>query len=119
MEILSIGEKPDIIICEVMIPKMNGINLCKRLKKDANLYNIPIIMFADNTDINTKSYCIQNGAEAFIEKPINVDYLKIRIKNILVNTIILDFVFLRRTLGCFQLKKAVFVFVLWTSIFTG
>ena len=74
MEILSIGEKPDIIICEVMIPKMNGINLCKRLKKDANLYNIPIIMFADNTDINTKSYCIQNGAEAFIEKPINVDY---------------------------------------------
>lgn len=40
-------------------------------------------MFADNTDINTKSYCIQNGAEAFIEKPINVDYLKIRIKNIL------------------------------------
>ena len=83
MEILSIGEKPDIIICEVMIPKMNGINLCKRLKKDANLYNIPIIMFADNTDINTKSYCIQNGAEAFIEKPINVDYLKIRIKNIL------------------------------------
>lgn len=83
METLSIEEKPDIIICEVMIPKMNGINLCKRLKKDVNLYNIPIIMFANNTDINTKMYCIQNGAEAFIEKPINIDYLKIRIKNIL------------------------------------
>ena len=83
METLSIEEKPDIIICEVMIPKMNGINLCKRLKKEVNLYNIPIIMFANNTDINTKMYCIQNGAEAFIEKPINIDYLKIRIKNIL------------------------------------
>lgn len=97
MEILTVegGVTPDIIICEAMIPKMSGINLCKRLKKDDNLYNIPVIICADNADINTKAYYIQNGADTVIEKPIDVDYLKIKIKNILEKRRLLQ-LFLRK-----------------------
>lgn len=92
------GKKPDIIICEVMIPKMNGINFCKQLKENANLCNIPVILYADNADINTKAHCIQNGAETVIEKPIDADYLKVIIKNILEKRKLLQ-LFLRKNWG--------------------
>ena len=69
---------PDIIISDVMMPKMDGITLCKKLKKDVRTSHIPIILLTAKGGNVNKMEGISVGAEDYIQKPFHLDYLILR-----------------------------------------
>ena len=75
--------KPDLILLDVMMPEMDGIEVCKRIKASPEWQTVPIIMV---TALNSKSdlaNCLNAGADDFISKPINSMELRARIKSML------------------------------------
>ena len=74
---------PDIIVSDIMMPKMNGIQLTKRLKEDIRTSHIPIILLtAKNTDID-KEEGYESGADSYLTKPFTTRLLESRIRNLL------------------------------------
>jgi two-component system alkaline phosphatase synthesis response regulator PhoP len=69
------GITPDMIICDVMMPKMNGIVFCQKVKKHTDYMNIPFIFLSAYNDENILFDAIQNGGEIFLSKPIRFKML--------------------------------------------
>ncbi len=74
---------PDVIITDIMMPKMDGIEFTKNLKKNFSTCHIPVVMLTAKTDIEDEITGINTGAEAYITKPINSRYLKAVINNLI------------------------------------
>ena len=74
---------PSLIITDVMMPKMDGIELTKIIKSNTTTSHIPIIILTAKTASEAKKEGIETGADAYITKPYNEDFLKSRIKNLL------------------------------------
>ncbi len=72
---------PDVIVTDVMMPEMDGIEMTKNLKSNFSTCHIPVIMMTAKTDIEDKITGIETGAEAYISKPINSRYLIAIISN--------------------------------------
>ncbi|MGY5356170.1 hybrid sensor histidine kinase/response regulator transcription factor [Wenyingzhuangia sp. IMCC45467] len=81
---------PDIIISDVMMPIMEGIDMCKHLKLNQNTSHIPVILLTAKDSDENQIEGYQYGAEAYITKPFNVDILKAQIKSVLDNRAILQ-----------------------------
>ena len=75
--------QPDIIISDLVMPIMNGIELCKILKNDINTSHIPIILLTAQGDMNTQFEGVKSGADHFVPKPFNIKILNLTIKNII------------------------------------
>jgi len=69
-------EKPDLVISDVMMPEMDGITLCKKLKSNININHIPIVLLTAKTTDEDKTEGFSIGADAYISKPFNIDLLK-------------------------------------------
>ncbi|AOW20133.1 hybrid sensor histidine kinase/response regulator transcription factor [Urechidicola croceus] len=82
---LKIAEKkfPDLIISDVMMPIMDGIEFAKKLKLNTNTSHIPIIILTARTSIKNKMEGFETGADEYITKPFNEEFLKARIQNLL------------------------------------
>ena len=78
-------QNPDIIISDVMMPNMDGMEFCKKIKSNLKTSHIPIILLTAKTDRETKHESIETGADDYIPKPFDIDYLKKRIKNLLLS----------------------------------
>ena len=78
-------EPVSLVILDVMMPEMNGYELCTAIKSDINLCHIPIIFLTAKNDIDSKVKGLKVGAEAYIEKPFSYDYLKAQILSLLNN----------------------------------
>jgi len=78
-------EKPDLVISDVMMPEMDGITLCKKLKSNININHIPIILLTAKSSEDDKAEGFDIGADAYVTKPFNVALLKKRVANILEN----------------------------------
>jgi signal transduction histidine kinase/DNA-binding response OmpR family regulator/ligand-binding sensor domain-containing protein len=78
--------QPDIIITDVMMPEMDGLELCRRLKDNIATNHIPIIILTARATAGYKMEGYQVGADAYIEKPFSSEYLRIRIKNLIKAT---------------------------------
>lgn len=76
-------ESPDLILLDVMMPKMNGFQVCRRLKSVENTLFIPIIMVTALNEIEDKVKGIEAGADDFISKPFNKLELLARVKSLL------------------------------------
>ncbi len=74
---------PDIIISDVMMPGMSGIELCSRIKEDPNLSHIPVILLTAITAPEIKLKGIEGGADDYISKPFEKEMLIARVKGIL------------------------------------
>lgn len=74
---------PDIILLDIMMPEMNGYEVCEKLKNDPKYRFIPIIMLTAMQDIKDKIKSIEAGADDFITKPFNHLELRTRIKSLL------------------------------------
>jgi signal transduction histidine kinase/ligand-binding sensor domain-containing protein/AraC-like DNA-binding protein len=74
---------PDMIITDIMMPGMNGMEMTRMLKEDFATSHIPIIMLTSKVELHDQIAGIETGAEAYILKPFNVDYLKAVTANIL------------------------------------
>ncbi len=72
----------DIIICDVMMPRMDGFELCRRIKNDINTSHIPIILLTAHSNNDTRREGYKAGADAYISKPFSMDVLLARIHNL-------------------------------------
>jgi signal transduction histidine kinase/ligand-binding sensor domain-containing protein/AraC-like DNA-binding protein/AmiR/NasT family two-component response regulator len=78
-------EKPDLVISDLMMPEMDGITLCKKLKSNININHIPIVLLTAKTSDEDKAEGFEIGADAYVAKPFNVELLKKRVANIIEN----------------------------------
>src|SRR3989338_6660927 len=79
---LARSKKPDLIILDLMLPGIDGIEVCKLLKASSDTKNIPVIMLtAKSTDVD-QVVGLELGASDYIPKPFSVKVLLARIKNI-------------------------------------
>ena len=74
---------PDIVITDVMMPVMSGIELCQKIKSDINFCHIPVVMLTAKDSTEDKLEGLQVGADAYIAKPFSIAELEIRLNNIL------------------------------------
>jgi diguanylate cyclase (GGDEF)-like protein len=77
---------PDLIICDYMMPVMNGREFCKRLKKDILLAHIPVIMLTGKGEVKDRIDGIEAGVDDYMVKPFAPDELLARIKMIMRRT---------------------------------
>lgn len=75
----AIHKLPDIIICDVMMPVMNGIETIKLLRENFNTCHIPIILLTANSSEQKKIEGIKIGADDFINKPFNFNHLRLKV----------------------------------------
>lgn len=87
VEALEVLEKDNvnIIISDVVMPRMDGLELCKRIKEDIDYSHIPFVMLTAKTTIQNKIEGLESGADAYIEKPFSMDFLYAQISNLLSN----------------------------------
>ena len=81
------SKNPDLIICDYMMPVMNGQEFCKSIKKDILLRHIPVIMLTGKGDVKDMVGGIEAGSDDYIVKPFEPDALLARIRMILRRTI--------------------------------
>ena len=74
---------PDIVICDVMMPNMNGLELCNAMKNATTTCQIPFILLSARGSEDHRMEGYEVGADAYIAKPFNTAHLKIRIRKLL------------------------------------
>ena len=74
---------PNLVISDVMMPGINGIDLCKQLKNDTLTSHIPIVLLTAKVTQNQKLEGFETGADAYITKPFNADILKVRVDKLI------------------------------------
>lgn len=75
----------DLVVSDVMMDEMNGLELCKRIKTDIRYSHIPVILLTAKTMIEDEIQGFEIGADDYITKPFNLSILKLRIQNMLKN----------------------------------
>jgi len=84
---------PDLILSDVMMPKMNGIEMCEELQNDVLTKHIPVMLLTANNSTNSKIMGLESGAIEYISKPFNAKELVLKVHNFIKATenIISDF----------------------------
>ncbi len=75
----------DLIISDIVMPEMDGLELAKNVKQDEQFSHIPVILLSARTNIQTKIEGLEFGADSYIEKPFSMSFLKAQINSLLEN----------------------------------
>ena len=75
--------RPNIIISDVMMPVMDGIELCRKVKSDPAFASTPLILLTAKHDVSSKIEGLTLGADEYMTKPFNIDVLRLRIGSLL------------------------------------
>ena len=81
LDIASGAEIPDLILLDIMMPEMDGYEVCRRLKKDIATRDIPVIFVTALTDVDDEARGLSLGAVDYITKPLNPHLVRARVKN--------------------------------------
>ena len=88
-----------VIVSDVMMPRMDGIELCGKVKSDLRFSHIPVILLTAKTDDESKIGGLNAGADAYIEKPFSIQYLMASVANQLENRRKLQQLFMKSPLA--------------------
>ena len=83
MEWLQKGNIPDLILTDLQMPHMDGIEFIKRLKESGYFSDIPIIVLSSKEGSEDRVKCLRMGAEDYVVKPFNPEELLVRIEKII------------------------------------
>jgi PleD family two-component response regulator len=75
--------RPNLVVLDVMMPKMDGFEVCRKMREDFVLSQIPVIMLTAKSDLNEKVRGLEGGANDYLVKPYSNDELLLRVRNVL------------------------------------
>ena len=84
------SEAPDLILLDVMMPEMDGFEVCRRLRSDARTMHIPIVMLTALTDRSDRIRGLRVGADDFLSKPIDDIALFVRVRSLVRLKLMMD-----------------------------
>ncbi|MEO5590978.1 MAG: two-component regulator propeller domain-containing protein [Chitinophagaceae bacterium] len=79
----ALGDHPDLVVADISMPEMNGIDLCKKIKHDPRTSHIPVILLTAFAGEEQQLKGLETGANDYMTKPFNFEILLSRVKNIL------------------------------------
>jgi signal transduction histidine kinase/DNA-binding response OmpR family regulator len=82
MEVLQ-NENISLVLSDVMMPEMNGFDLCRAIKNEISLNHIPVILLTALAEERQKNYAISGGADDYIQKPFSTKFVKLKIIRLL------------------------------------
>lgn len=80
-------ERPDLILLDINIPGLNGLELARRLKGDPNLSSIPLIATTANVLLGDRERCLEAGCDEYLPKPLDVRELQSILRSYLGNPV--------------------------------
>jgi len=83
LERLEREEEISLVLTDVMMPEINGFELCRSIKTNLSYSHIPVILLTALSDERQRIFGISGGADAYIQKPFHINYIKIKIIHIL------------------------------------
>jgi DNA-binding response OmpR family regulator len=84
---LANEKPPNVIISDIMMPGIDGLEVCRQVKKDIQINHIPFILLSAKTTNESRVEGLQAGADVYLIKPFNMDVLKMQISSLLENRI--------------------------------
>lgn len=81
----TIQNVPDLVICDLMMPRLNGLEFCKLIKNNEITSHIPIVMLTAKAALNDRIEGLELGADDYLAKPFNSQELQIRVRNLIQN----------------------------------
>lgn len=79
---LMAGNDVDVVVSDVMMPVMDGITLCSKIKGDINFSHIPVILLTAKISVEAKVAGMKSGADVYLEKPFAIEQLYMQIENL-------------------------------------
>lgn len=75
----------DLVLTDVMMPEMDGFELCQKIKTDVEYSHIPVVLLTAKNDLNSKIHGLEMGADAYVEKPFTFNHLITQLNTLLSN----------------------------------
>lgn len=79
-----LSEKPDLIVSDIMMPEMDGIELCGKIRDNFDTSHLPLILLTAKAEIEDRIAGLKAGADSYIPKPFHPEHLKVRIEKLLM-----------------------------------
>lgn len=76
---------PDLVLTDLAMPEMDGIELCRKIRANINFNHLPIIVLSGNVSDADRIACLESGADSFMAKPFNLDLLRAQIDSLISN----------------------------------
>lgn len=76
--------QPDLVLLDIEMPKLDGLTLCRTLKKDPQTRKVRVLILSAHGGLHGKKLALEHGADGFIEKPLNEDDVRIQVEKNLV-----------------------------------
>jgi signal transduction histidine kinase len=80
---LALATRPDLILTDVGMPKMTGVDLLRRLREEPSLDDVPVVILAGDGDDAVRIELLRAGAQDFLVKPFSIEELRVRVANLL------------------------------------